>query len=322
MNDFKPDVIHVNNFQRQLSASIIKAANDKSVPVVFTAHDLQAICPAITMQDAHGNICELCTGGKYLNCFKKRCIKNSTAKSLLGAIEGYYYKNKKIYKDKISCIITPSEFVRKKFLNDGISPNKVVVLHNYVETKDYNIGNKEGDYAFFFGRLSQEKGINNLIQAFSKLEKGKLYIAGDGPEKENIEEYIKQNNLSERIKMIGYQNKDEIIKYISECRFVVVPSTCNENCPYSIIETMAVGKPIIASNNGGIPELVINEETGFTYKCEDVNELSEKMNILFSDNNIVDEFSRKAKELSKYYDKEEYYKEIIKIYRKVIKGEK
>ena len=125
IEEFKPDIIHVNNFQRQLSASIIKAANDKNIPVVFTAHDVQAICPAITMLDNDKNICELCMKGKYVNCIKKSCNKGSIAKSIIGALEGYYYRTNKIYLDKINYIITPSEFYKNKFIEDGVNPDKI-----------------------------------------------------------------------------------------------------------------------------------------------------------------------------------------------------
>ena len=317
IEDFKPEVIHVNNFQRQLSASIIKAANDKKVPVVFTAHDVQAICPAITMQDLDGNVCEKCTGGKYLNCIKKSCNKGSRAKSIIGALEGYYYRRKKIYTEGIAKIITPSEFVRDKFIKDGQNREHVICIHNYININDYDVETTDKNYVFFFGRLSKEKGAKNLVKAFLKCSKGSLYIAGDGPEKDEIIKIINNNKMQERIKLLGFLKKEEIINYISKSKFVVVPSTCNENCPYSVIEALAVGKPVIASNNGGIPELVVNNENGFTYKYDDINELTEKMNILFEDENLVKKFSKKAKELSKKYDKEEYYKKIEKIYKSV-----
>ena len=100
LEEFKPDIVHLNNFQRQLSSSIVEAINEKNIPIVFTAHDVQAICPAIVMLDNNKNVCEKCMNGKYINCIKNKCVKNSTLKSVLGAIEGNYYRNKKIYKKR------------------------------------------------------------------------------------------------------------------------------------------------------------------------------------------------------------------------------
>ncbi len=320
LDDFKPDIVHLNNFQRQLSSSIIKPIKERNIPIVFTAHDVQAICPAITMLDNDLNICELCTNGKYLNCVRKKCIKNSKMKSLLGAVEGYYYRNKKIYKDKIDCIITPSEFYREKFIKDGINKNKIVTIHNSIDVAKYNVKTFDEGYALYFGRLSKEKGILNLMKAFSRQKKGKLYIAGEGPERENIARFIEENKLQSKIKLLGFLNEEQIKEQISKCKFVVIPSIWYENCPYSILETLAVGKPIIGSNMGGVPELVNDGENGYIYKFDDINELSEKMNILFTNDELVTNFSKKSKQLAtSLYNKEEYYKKLITIYNDIKK---
>ena len=318
LDEFKPDVVHLNNFQRQLSASIIKPIKKRNIPIVFTAHDVQAICPAITMMDNDKNPCELCMKGRYINCIKKSCNKGSKLKSALGAIEGYYYRNHKIYTDKIDYIITPSEFYRTKFIEDGINPNKIQAIHNSIEMNDYNVETQDDGYALYFGRLSKEKGILNLINAFAKCNKGNLYIAGEGPEKENIEKIIKENNLEDRVKLLGFLNKEQMTDVTRKCKFVVVPSIWYENCPYSVLETLAIGKPIIGSNMGGIPELVIDNENGFIYNT--VDELTEKMNVLFENEDLVKQFSKKSKELAKQnYDREVYYNKLKQIYDKVIK---
>lgn len=323
LDDFQPDIVHLNNFQRQLSASIIKPIKKRNIPIVFTAHDVQAICPAITMMDSEKNVCEKCMAGKYLNCVKKTCIKNSKLKSLLGAIEGYYYRFKKIYTKQIDYIITPSEFYRTKLIEDGISGEKIKALHNSIEMKDYNVKTKDEGYALYFGRLSKEKGILNLINAFKKCKSGKLYIAGEGPEKEVIEKIIKDNKLEDRVKLLGFLNKEQMTEKTKNCKFVVVPSIWYENCPYSILETLAIGKPVIGADIGGIPELVNDGENGFIYKHDSVNELSKKMSKLFEDKKIVEEFSKKSKELAKeLYSRENYYNELISIYNNLLERRK
>lgn len=195
LEDFKPDIVHINNFQRQLSASIIKAIKKKNIPIVFTAHDVQAICPAITMMDIDKNICEKCMGGKYINCIKKKCNKGSTLKSIIGALEGYYYRQHNIYTKKINRIITPTEFYKNKLVLDGIPEEKIIAMHNFIDVKQYDIPTSDEGYALYLGRLSKEKGIINLIKAIEKIDNGKLYIAGDGPEKENILNFIKDKKL-------------------------------------------------------------------------------------------------------------------------------
>lgn len=322
LDEFKPDIVHLNNFQRQLSASIIDPIKSRNIPIVFTAHDVQAICPAITMMDNDKNICEECMKGKYLNCIKKKCNKGSTLKSIVGALEGYYYRIKNIYTKKIDFIITPSEFYREKMIEDGIPENKIKALHNFVELKDYDLEVSDEEYALYFGRLSKEKGILNLINAFTKLKEGKLYIAGEGPEKETIEKIIKENNLENRIKLLGFLNADQMKDTIRKCKFVIVPSIWYENCPYSVMETLAIGKPVIGANIGGIPELVKNEQSGLTYKYDDIDELANKMETLFNNKELVTEYGVNAKkQANELYGKDIYYKNIMSIYEKLVKGD-
>lgn len=320
LDEFKPDIVHLNNFQRQLSASIIDPIKSRNIPIVFTAHDVQAICPAITMMDNDKNICEKCMKGKYLNCIKKKCNKGSTLKSIVGALEGYYYRTKNIYTKKIDFIITPSEFYREKMIEDGIPENKIKALHNFVELKDYDLEVSDEGYALYFGRLSKEKGILNLINAFTKLKEGKLYIAGEGPEKETIEKIIKENNLEDRIKLLGFLNADQMKDTIRKCKFVIVPSIWYENCPYSVMETLAIGKPVIGANIGGIPELVKNEQSGLTYKYDNIDDLASKMETLFNNEELVTEYGVNAKkQANELYGKDIYYKNIMSIYEKLVK---
>lgn len=321
LDEFEPDIVHLNNFQRQLSASIIKPCLKRNIPIVFTAHDVQAICPAITMMDNDKNTCELCIKGKYINCVKKSCNKGSKLKSIIGALEGYYYRFNKIYTDKISYIITPSEFYRTKFIEDGVNPNRIQAIHNSIEMNDYDVKTEDEGYALYFGRLSKEKGILNLINAFVKTKDGKLYIAGEGPEKENIQNIIKDNKLEDRVKLLGFLNKEQMTEYTRKCKFVVVPSIWYENCPYSILETLAIGKPVIGAKIGGIPELISHDENGFVYNTQ--SELTKYMNRLFEDEKLVKSFGKKSKELAKeLYSRDVYYDKLEKIYNDVMKGVK
>lgn len=316
LEEFKPDIVHINNFQRQLSASIIDAIKEKNIPIVMTAHDLNPICPASIML-YNGEVCDDCITKGYTQCIKKKCVKGSTLKSTLGVMEKKYYDIHKVFR-KIDCIISPSEFNKNQLLNGKLKYNEIVALHNFVnesERNDYVLG----DYAFYLGRLSKEKGILNLIEAIGDIPNAKLLIAGDGPERERIETYISEHKLDGRITLLGYQNQDSIHKYITNSRFVVIPSICNENCPYSVLEAMEIGKPIVASRIGGIPELIADGENGYLYKADDINELKEKLMLMLDNDDKVNRFAQKSRELyESYYSPNSYYNELIKIYNKVM----
>lgn len=315
LEEFKPDIVHINNFQRQLSASIIDAIKEKNIPIVMTAHDLNPICPASIML-YNGEVCDDCITKGYAQCIKKKCVKGSTLKSTLGVMEKKYYDIHKVFR-KIDCIISPSEFNKNQLVNGKLKYNEIVTLHNFVnesERNDYVLG----EYAFYLGRLSKEKGILNLIEAIGDIPNAKLLIAGDGPERERIEAYISEHKLDGRITLLGYQNQDSIHKYITNSRFVVIPSICNENCPYSVLEAMEIGKPIVASRIGGIPELIADGENGYLYKADDINELKEKLTLLLDNDDKVNRFAQKSRELyESYYSPDSYYNELIKIYNTV-----
>lgn len=319
LKDFKPNIVHLNNFQRQLSASIINPIKKRNIPIVYTAHDMNAICPASAML-YNGQICEDCINNGYKSCIQKNCIKNSKLKSVLGVLETKYYKIFNVYK-KIDCIISPSEFIKKQLIKGKLKYKEIKVLHNFV-TESKVSGELDEGFVFYFGRLSIEKGILNVVKAIKNIEKGKLLIAGDGPERKNIIKFINDNNLNDRIKLLGYLNQEKIRDYIRKAKFIVVPSIWYENCPYSILETMEIGKPIIGSNIGGIPELIEDSKNGFLYEYTDINDLTNKMKLLFEDEELVRKQSEMSKNIFKEkYSEEKYYDELMSVYKKLL-GEK
>lgn len=320
LEEFKPDIVHINNFQRQLSASIIDAVKEKNIPLIMTAHDLNPICPASIML-YNGEVCEDCITKGYTSCIKKKCIKNSMLKSVLGYIEKKYYDLHKIF-CKVDCIISPSEFNKNQLLKGKLKCNDITVIHNFVnetEKTDYTLG----DCAFYFGRLSREKGILNLIEAINNIPGARLIIAGDGPERENIQAYIKEHKLENRITLLGYLNQNDIRENIRKCRFVTVPSIWYENCPYSILETMEIGKPIIGSKIGGIPELIQDGINGFTYEHNDVTKLTNILMKLFGNDETVKQFSKNSKQIFiQNYSAEAYYNKLMTVYNKYINTDK
>lgn len=320
LEEFKPDIVHLNNFQRQLSASIITPIKQKNIPIVYTAHDLQAICPAILMLDNNKNICEKCINSKYSNCIENKCIKNSKLKSILGAIEAKYYDNKKVYTKKIDTIITPSNFLKNKLIEKGIDSNKINVLNNFISIQENpKTENNSDDYALYFGRLSIEKGIMNLIEAFKNIDVHKLLIAGTGPEEENIKKIIKENKLENKIELLGFLQNETMKDYIRRARFIIVPSICYDNFPYSVLESQIMGKPVIGAKIGGIPELIEDMENGLLYDYNDIKGLTEKINILFKDDSLLHNMESKLKKQAKEkYSKEQYYNSIIKIYQNLL----
>ena len=282
----KPDIVHINLVHRHITLSIIRAIKKYNIPIVYTVHDLNCICPNHEML-VNGKVCELCLKGKYRNCIKQKCVKGSTVKSALGAIEAINYKRMKIY-DDIDLYITPSYFYKKKLEESGIIHPEIVHIKNFLplDTKFKN-DNEDKNYLLYFGRISEEKGIITLLKAMEKLQSNTpLYILGTGPIEEQVKEYIKAHNLEEKVKMFGFKSGDELKKFVAQAKCIILPSEWYENGPYAIMEAMSQGKPVIVSRFGGLPEIVEDQKTGFIcnpFDSEDLKNCIEKVCNLTAD---------------------------------------
>lgn len=281
----KPDVIHLNLTHRQITFSILDAPSAKGVPVFYTAHDYVPVCPNGVMLDNEGNVCDACLGGNFKYCFKKKCVKSSFAKSALATIEANSIKKHGSYR-KIDRVIAPSDFMRQKLIEGGFPSSQVIIMRNFANNESLLFAKENIDYTdrehpffIFFGRLSREKGIDLLIDAFlsivNKLPKDwHLVIVGDGPEKENILDQLSHEPCSDKVSVIGYKQGKDLQQYVERASLAIVSSRCRENMPYSIIESFALGTPVIGARIGGIPELVQQERTGFICEPDNADSLS------------------------------------------------
>ena len=316
----RPDIVHINLVHRHITLSIVREIKKHNIPIVFTAHDLNCICPNHEML-CNGKICELCLHGKYSNCIKNKCVKGSTAKSALAAIEALNYKRMKIYND-IDIIITPSDFYRKKFEESGIFNSKIIHIKNFLPSNtDYSFNNPDKGYLLYFGRISEEKGILTLVKAVEKLSVDvPLYILGTGAVENDIKSYISSHGLENKIKMLGFKSGDELKKYVAEAKCIILPSEWYENGPYAIMEAMSQGKPVIVSNIGGLPEIVEDGKTGYICKpfdCEDLKVCIEKVFSLSADEYKV--MSKNAVISAKEnFNPENYINKLTEIYQSLI----
>lgn len=282
----RPDVIHLNLTHRQITFSILDAPGAEGIPVVFTSHDYIMVCPNYLMLDGGGNVCDACLDGSFRHCLEKRCVKDSVAKSALAVHEANFLRKHRVY-DKIDRVIAPSEFMRSKLQEGGFPASQVVTMQNFAKdeliarAKEGNTAPKEAIF-LFFGRLSKEKGVDVLAKAFLQVvdklpQKWELIIAGDGPERKNVEGLLRDQIYADRVKMTGFLAKEEMQRYAERASFAIVSSRWRENMPYSVVEAFAAGTPVIASRIGGIPELVMQGDTGFLFKPDDVESLAQAM---------------------------------------------
>lgn len=267
----KPDIVHINLVHRHLTLSIVRAIRKLGVPIVYTVHDLNAVCPNHEML-SQGCICEKCLHGHFGSCIRQRCIKKSLLKSILGALEAMNYKRMKIYQD-IDLFITPSAFYKCLLEQAQFTRSPILHMTNFLPADTvYAVKAPVGGYLLYHGRLSEEKGLLTLLQAVTKLSQVRLLIAGSGAMKDELKRFIAEHQMENRVQLLGFQSGTALQKLIAEARCIVLPSEWYENCPYAVMEAMAQGKPVIASRIGGLPELVEDGVTG--YLCEPFNSSS------------------------------------------------
>ncbi len=289
---FKPDIIHLNNINFQLTPSIIYEIKKHNIPVVQTVHDVQMACPNHKMyNEEQKSTCEKCLDGKYINCVKNKCLHNSSMKSVIAAMESYYYHGKNTY-NLIDCYICPSQFMADTITRAGIDKSRICVLHNFCE-KHKNLPSKDTSkkYVLYFGRLSIEKGVHTLIEVCKELKNIDFVFAGTG----ELEDMCKG---IENIEAVGFKTGNELKSLIRNALFSIAPSECYENCSMSIIESLSLGTPVIGSNIGGTPELIVQNETGLIFESGNKEDLKQAIQSLYYNPDVAASMSEKCIELS------------------------
>jgi len=312
----KPDIVHLNNFAHQISPSILDVFAEHRIPVVMTMRDYKLVCPSYAMLTPDGRQCEKCKNAKFYQCFLNKCVKDSYLKSFLNTLEMYFHRWIHIY-DKIDTFISPSEFLKNKVREMGLKA-KVVCLPNFIEINEF-IPQFEprGNRIVYFGRLSREKGICTLIEAMKGLECD-LVVIGAGPLKSNLMSKVKKERL-DNIHFLGYKTGFELKSEIQNSIAVVLPSECYENNPRTVMESFALGKPVIGSRIGGIPELIHDGETGFTYNAGDAADLRSKIELLLGDPILTIKMGKRARKfVEDNLNSEDHYQKLMKIYQSAI----
>jgi glycosyltransferase involved in cell wall biosynthesis len=316
---FKPDIVHLNNFAHQVSPSILDVLYSHSIPMVMTMHDYKLICPVYTLL-SHGKVCECCRNGKYYNCLLKKCSKESVTKSAVNTIEMYLHHTILNIYNKISVFIAPSQFMMSKVRELGFTKN-VVHLYNFIDTKNETHRSSfltEDKYIIYVGRLSEEKGLLTLLSAIKETQI-KLRLIGEGPLRGELE-YKMQMEKINNVELLGQMTGEGLRNQIMGCMFSVIPSECNENNPRSVIESFAYGKPVIGSRIAGIPEIVIDNETGFTYEPWNSKDLQGKILFLYNNPELAISLGKSARKLVEMeFDQEAHYNKLIQIYEIAMK---
>lgn len=314
LQDFKPDVVHLNNFNFQLTPSIIYEIKKFGIPIIYTAHDYQLVCPnhmCLTVLD--GKPCERCMKKGYWQCTKRHCIHGSVIKSFLGTLEALIYKKLKTYR-YIDLIICPSEFMKEMLDTREELIGKTLAMHNFTVSNDdsgRNIMQSSAEkYILYFGRYEKEKGVATLVEACRRLPDVSFRFAGKGSLSERIKTLT-------NIKNLGFLKQEELRKMIQNAAFTICPSEWYENCPFSVMEAIENGTPVIGANIGGISELICDGENGLLFESGNIEDLVKKVMSLWNDEELLKILKNNCQKPF-FQSCTEYSKKMVNLYNELV----
>ena len=317
LNEIKPDIAHLQNIHTHLTPSVIFELKRHNIPMVWTLHDYKLICPNTHLL-SHGRICEKCKGGKFYYCTINNCKKDSYAASAVATIEATAHRWFRIT-DKVQTLISPSEFLRNKFIEFGYKEKKVLQIKNFLPSHMVStISFQDDGYALYFGQLEPWKGIKTLLNTWSDIKGMELKIAGNGSIKNDLEKQVTDSGLH-NVSFLGHLNKEALLDVINRASFIIVPSECYENFPYSVMESMVCSKPVIAANIGGLPEMVKDGVTGFFFESGNAVSLKGKIDLLLNDTQLRKIMGQNAREHALLeFDPNTHYMQLMKTYKQFI----
>ncbi len=301
---YRPDIAHIHNIYHQISPSILPILKSAGIPIVMTVHDFKLITPFYTLR-ADGAEME----------------KSLPARLLLRA-EFAWHKKLRIYERNVDLFLAPSEFVKNKLIEEGYPPEKIAVLPLFVPSRFFSSKAPEAEdkYILSFGRLNESKGFDDLIAAFSELKvRGlKLKIAGDGPDRARLQKLIKSMRLDWQIELLGRKSPDDIKRLIEGAEIVVNCSKVHETFGLAVLEAMAIGRPIIASKVGAIPELIRHGESGLLYDAADAGDLKRQLHLLLGNGRLRSRLATAARSAAESYRPEKHLKRIMGTFDRAI----
>ena len=321
--DEKPDLAHIHLMWGQITPSIFPVLKKYHIPILFTVHDYRIVCPAYTFRDGNGRICEACQGRHFYKCFTHTCCKGSKMMSAIMAAEQYFrnvFFNPAKYIHGFIYVSNFARSIQEKYM-PLLKSKPNITLYNFSTSIVCEPRTMPTDkYFLFFGRLSYEKGVMTLLKAFKDLPQCRLKVVGTGPKEEELKAFARDNGMK-NVTFLGYKTGKELTDLVSNAYFVIVPSEWYENNPMTIIEAYSVGTPVIGARIGGIPEIVVDGQTGFRFESGNVEDLCRIILQADSlDSNAYTALSRGTIDFANQnLSKESYWKKLIEFYNRFTK---
>ncbi len=316
LDERRVDIVHLHSIMHHLTASIVLECRQRDLPVVWTLHDAKACCPTTRFM-RKGKICHDCAQGRFYRAVTTRCKRGSLAASAIVALELYLHRWWKIY-EKADLLLAPSRFLRDLLVATGLRPRRFEVLPNFVEVGKFDPAPPDGSYALYLGRLSPEKGLETLLQAAALEPRVPLRIVGTG----EMEPYLRGQCEAlglDHLRFEGHLDGPAVRELLYGAKCLVLPSICDENCPLSVLESFAAGRPVLASRCGGIPELVEEGVTGRLVEPGSAEAIARGLKDLVERPEEWRAMGQRARAVAdRSYDKGQHIETLTELYRSVL----
>lgn len=309
--EFRPDVAHVHNWFPLLSPAVFRACRAEGVPTVYTLHDYRLFCPMGCLYKA-GRICEDCRSRSLWQGVRDRCYRGNFGATATAALTLAAHRCAGTWRRDVSAYIALTEFSRDWFVGAGLPAERISLRPNFA----WDVGRREGlrAGALFVGRLSAEKGISELLDAWRELPDVPLTVMGDGPLRAEAEAKVRAAGLSQ-VTLTGFRPMDEVVEAMRRALFLLVPSQWYEVCPRTIIEAFAAGTPVLATRVGGLPHMVEDGRTGLVFEPGSPGDIAAKVRRACSDPAALAAWGDEARrEYERRYTPEAAHRRLMEIY--------
>jgi len=309
----RPDLAHFHNTFPVMSPSAYAACRDNGVPVVQTLHNYRLVCPGALMT-RDGRPCEACIGRVPLPALVHRCYRDSlpATAAVVWMLQSNRFRGS--YDRLIDRFIALTTFAAGKFAAGGLPRDRIDVRPNFLAgTAD--VGQGRGGYAVYVGRLSSEKGVRTLVDAWRHVRGLPLLMVGDGPLRQELEATVAKHALD--VRFLGIRAHDEVLRLVGDATLQVVPSECYEGFPMTLVEAYACGTPVVASRIGSVDEIVVEGECGLKFDPKNAADLAGKVRSLCAEPDRLRSMRRRARaEFEARYTPERSFRRLVSIYQR------
>lgn len=309
LDEYKPDIVQVQNLYPLLSPAIFKPIKKRGIPVVMRCPNYRLFCPTGLSLDPEGKVCEGCWKGSEMNCIKLNCM-GSRMKSMGYALRNAAARISGGIRNNVDVFIVQSEFQKQKFISQGIPAERIGILAGISPNVNVTDPDRLGEWVSFVGRVSAEKGIDEFIEAARMNPSIPFRVAG------NIDSNYKlPDNLPTNIEFVGFKKGDDLDRFYIDSRIIVVPSKWYEGFPNVIVRGMLHNKPVITTGIGAMQSIIDDKVNGLLVPPADGKALGEAIRSLYNDPDLCRQYGNSGYDkATTIYSRDQIYKDLMKIY--------